>query len=203
MPEPAELPTTDGNTMKWCTHCGAKKSVNEFHVDAGSHDGYRSHCKECRAALHAEQQESGMDPRLSAIEEEGLEALENLHRGGSYVPHTSELLESVLRPFGGSDGFGKTLAGLFYQCPPGGSQRVKIASMIVDLVKSNTQIDAADEKLEDMNERDLQRVMQMALTEYQKKKGLHEGAIPALEVKPARSTRSRSPVEHEEVSSDD
>lgn len=185
MPTPTNRSTkiaTAENT-KWCTYCGEKKSLEDFHIDNDVPDGRKNQCKVCRAKIHEVESSSEMDYRLAAIEEEGLAVLADLHRGGSYSPGTEEMLESVMKPFGGSDGLSKVLYATFYQCSPGSTRRVKILEMILSLVKTNSAEQASNQSMEAMDDQDLSRIMKSAILDYQKRKGLPDDSLPVLNAK--------------------
>jgi hypothetical protein len=55
-------------------------------------------------------------------------------RGGSSIPHTSEMLESLMTLFGGSQGLASAMAQQYYAAPPGGRIRTSILEMIMRLV---------------------------------------------------------------------
>src|SRR4051794_31754077 len=38
-------------TVKTCSNCHLELPTTEFHKDAASNDGYRSHCQECRQSM--------------------------------------------------------------------------------------------------------------------------------------------------------
>jgi hypothetical protein len=54
--------------------------------------------------------------------------------GGSNIPHTSEMLESVMSLFGGSQGLASAMAQQYYAAPPGGRIRTSILELIMRLV---------------------------------------------------------------------
>ena len=58
-------------------------------------------------------------------------------KGGAKVPHSAELLESIMTFYGGVDGFAAMLMKHFWASPSGGQQRGKVLEMISKLVTAN------------------------------------------------------------------
>jgi hypothetical protein len=127
---------SDTTSLKWCTHCGEQKPLFEFHADANNADGLKNQCKECRARIHADNEESQIDPRIIAIEEEALEKLGQLSAGGTTNPHTEDVIDSFMRFTGGIDGFIRRINANYYACKPGSQQRTKIDLALMSLIAS-------------------------------------------------------------------
>jgi hypothetical protein len=125
--------SSDIETLKWCTHCGDQKPLSQFHRDANNADGHKNQCKDCRAEIHAEQGE-GLDPRIAAIEEQALEALDRLASGGTVNPHTEDVIDSMMRFTGGIDGFIRRVNANYFASPPGSQQRTKIDLAFMALI---------------------------------------------------------------------
>lgn len=165
---------------KFCTTCGLKKSLEAFHVDKSRSDGHRDTCKECRSKIHEEQKQNNLDARLAKLEEEGLQTLANMTDGGSYDPHVNEVFESLMRPFGGVNGWAKHLFATYLACDPGSQKRVKIHDMMMNLAGKVTSLGLTERQLDMMEERDLLQVMRQHLIEYQKSNNLKSTSIPTL-----------------------
>ena len=165
---------------KFCTTCGMKKSLDDFHLDKSKSDGHRDTCKECRSKIHEEQKQNSIDSRLAKLEEEGLQALEKMTGGGSYDPHVNEVFESMMRPFGGVNGWAKHLFATYLACEPGSQKRVKIHDMMMNLAGKVTSLGLTERQLDMMEERDLLQVMRQHLLEYQKSNNLTSTSIPTL-----------------------
>lgn len=183
MPKPADPTLSEGDTdsEKWCTHCGHKKSVREFDVDEQRADGRRDVCKKCRADIRQADKEKLQHETIQALEEEGLATLKTLSSGGSFVPHSNELLEAVMRPFGGVSGYAKHLFATYLACDPGSNKRVQIHKMIFELAQQVTTIGQSEQQLEDMDSEDIRLTMMRYLLEYQDKAKLSGNMIPTLE----------------------
>lgn len=163
---------------KWCSMCGNKLPLSEFHRDPETHDGFKPHCRSCRAQRHQEDRAEQQDKRLTEVEEEGLEVLSTLSRGGTFVPHSQELVEALIRPFGGVDGFAKVAYACYYQCRPGSQMRVRILNMIAQMVMKNSELGQAEQRMEDFSDEDLRRLMVRAIKSYQEKSGLPDDTLP-------------------------
>lgn len=165
--------------MKYCTNCGIKKDLDEFHSDASRSDGHRDHCKQCRRelALAAEYN----DGPIRELEEKGMEVLGAMaNSGGSFQPHVSEALEELLLPFGGMRGFSKFFFANYLAAKPGSATRERMLSRITDLIEKVSDIGDSDTPLDRMEEGDIIRVMATHVIEYQKKTGIGSNMIPTV-----------------------
>ena len=100
--------------------------------------------------------------------------------GGSYDPHVNEVFESMMRPFGGVNGWAKHLFATYLACEPGSQKRVKIHDMMMNLAGKVTSLGLTERQLDMMEERDLLQVMRQHLLEYQKSNNLTSTSIPTL-----------------------
>lgn len=166
--------------VKFCTSCGARKVLGEFHKDEAKEDGHRDTCKDCRARVNEQRKKDRLDAKLAELEKEGLETLSTLGSGGSYDPHINEVFEAMLRPFGGVNGWAKNLFATYLACDPGSQKRVKIHDMMMQLAGKVTSLGLAERQLEMMEERDLLNVMRQHLVEYQKSNKLPSTAVPTI-----------------------
>ena len=182
--QPAEDPieaVKNAKGMKFCTSCGARMALSEFHKDETKEDGHRDTCKECRKKHNEKRKQDRLDAQLAQLEKEGLETLATLGSGGSYDPHINEVFEAMLRPFGGVNGWAKHLWATYLSCDPGSQKRVKIHDMMMQLAGKVTSLGLAERQLEMMEERDLLNVMRQHLVEYQESNQLSSTAVPTLE----------------------
>jgi hypothetical protein len=141
MPQPASTPAVEParppGTHKWCAGCGEKLPIDQFHLDSSTEDGRRRNCKACRAALHAEEEakkEIPMDPRLAKLEEQGLEALDHFADGGSFSPHSKDVLDAFMRYLGGHSGLVKLTMAHYYHAKPGSAERGRTLDKIFRLI---------------------------------------------------------------------
>jgi len=179
IPDPIEAEANKAG-CKFCTHCGQRKTLDLFHVDVSKEDGHRDVCKECRTKIADQAKQDQLDHRLAVLEEQGLQTLETLKDGGSFDPHINEIFESMLRPFGGVNGWAKHLFATYLACDPGSQKRVKIHDMMMNLASKVTTLGLAERQLDMMEERDLIEVMRQHLIEYQESNSLPATAIPTL-----------------------
>ncbi len=146
--EPAFTPEHPPGDEKFCTLCGEEKPIDEFHVDESAHDGRKSNCKACRSLQHAEDVESKVDPRLAKIEEAGLEALDAFAGGGSFNPHTQELIDGFMRFLGGHYGLVKLTMAHYHAAKPGSAERGKTLDKIYRLIAAEDKQDGSLDKLD-------------------------------------------------------
>lgn len=178
IPDPIEAVKSSGS--KWCTHCGGRKSLDAFHRDSSKEDGHRDVCKDCRSSLDQQKKQKSLDAELQKVEQEGLDALGNLSSGGSFDPHINEVFESLMKPFGGVNGWAKHLFATYLACDPGSQKRVKIHDMMMQLAGKVTKLGLTERQLDMMEERDLLQVMKQYLVEYQEGNDLPSTAIPTI-----------------------
>ena len=180
--EPAPIEAEEAvDGEKWCNHCGIMKPLKDFHRDSRKEDGHRDVCIECRAKIEKEKEKESLDARLKELEQEGIETLGKLSSGGSFDPHINQVFESMLKPFGGVDGWAKHLFATYLASPPGSQKRVKIHDMMMQLAGKVTKLGLAERQLDQMEERDLLNVMKQHLVEYQQGNNLLPTEIPTLE----------------------
>ena len=179
IPDPIEAEATVSGE-KYCTSCGIRKMLAEFHKDTTKEDGHRDTCRECRAKINKERKEQSLAAELRRIEEEGLKTLGTLTDGGSYDPHINEVFESLMKPFGGVQGWAKHLFATYLACDPGSQKRVKIHDMMMQLAGKVTKLGLAERQLDMMEEKDLLQVMRGHLVDFQKGNNLPSTMIPTL-----------------------
>lgn len=156
------------STVKTCTQCQKELPAHAFHVAA---DGRRhSKCKTCRSERERKRRKHKKDERLDKIEADAVDAFCQVARmGGSNVPHSAELVETILGYMGGVNGFSNLFMKQFYDSPPGGAHRTRMLETMVRLMKDNTAMGGAKKPLslwsEDELEEELrQRLMETAYT---------------------------------------
>lgn len=179
VPDPIEA-VVDTTSEKFCTHCGVKQPLENFHKDESKGDGRKDTCKSCRAKIHEQKKQLSLDAQLQKVEEEGIKTLGSLSSGGSFDPHINEVFEAMMKPFGGVNGWAKHLFATYLACDPGSQKRVKIHDMMMQLAGKVTKLGLAERQLDMMEERDLLQVMRQHLVEYQKNNELPSTAIPTL-----------------------
>lgn len=163
---------------KYCTTCGDKKQLEEFHKDPAKPDGHRDTCKTCRAEIRNQEKQDKLDRRLAVIEEESLNTLGTMSAGGTFDPHVNEVFEAMMRPFGGVNGWAKHMFATYVAAPPGSSKRIKMHDMMMNLAAKVTKLGLAERKLDMMEERDLIDVMGKYITEFQQSNQLPPSSLP-------------------------
>jgi hypothetical protein len=157
--------------FKFCTTCGKRKALEDFHKDDSKADGHRDTCKMCRKEINARARDARRKKQIQELENQGLDALGKMSSGGSLDPHINEVFEAIMRPFGGVNGYAKHLFATYLACDPGSQRRIKIHEMIIRLADKVTKMGLAERQLEMMEERDLKRVLEKHMLEYKEQTG--------------------------------
>lgn len=111
-----------------CEACGVPKALKSFRQSkAGVHDYI---CRGCRQKLKQKQKLEKLESRAC---ENFLTRANDSPSGGSNIPHTSEMLESIMTLFGGTQGFASMLASQYHAAPAGGRIRNSILEMVTRL----------------------------------------------------------------------
>jgi hypothetical protein len=92
--------------------------------------GFQHICNECFKAQRAKRKQDRMERRAVTK----FVKTASVARGGSNIPHTSEMLESIMALFGGVNGMANTMAMQYYAASPGSRIRNQILEMIMKLV---------------------------------------------------------------------
>lgn len=166
---------------KYCTNCGEDKEIDgSFDKDTTKPDGYRDVCKKCRKTLRTQAAErSKLTAQFAEMEKENLQTLSTLTTGGALNPHCSEMLESLMEPFGGQRGYSKHLWAEYMRAPPGGQLRFKYMQMIMELCKQVSKLDLAERRLDMLDDDDVIKEMKKYITSYQQNLNLDSSSLPA------------------------
>ena len=117
---------------------------------SGSQQAYKSTCKGCC-------KKKKQRKKLDRMEVAAVEAyLSKNISGGSNVPHTAELLESIMHYFGGANGFASILMKQYFESPPGSRMRTSLLEMIVRLASKNTEQGGAKKPVQLLSEEELE-----------------------------------------------
>lgn len=131
-PDPLNMPVHE----RQCSDCQQVKPLNHhyFAKKTGSQHSYKLTCRQC---LKKKRLQNG----LNRLETKAVETfLAESKTGGSNIPHTAELLESVMGYFGGTNGFSSLLMKQYVECQPGSRQRNAILEMIFRLASKNAEM---------------------------------------------------------------
>jgi hypothetical protein len=141
---------------KACVQCGKSYPATTKHFHK-SKDGLHARCKKCRNKHERRSRDVKKDRKLKEIERGAVDLFIASSRvGGANIPHSSELLEVMMRYFGGVEGFGRAFMKQFFDSPAGGAFRTKQLDSILRLIVNNTAMGGAKKPLELMTEEELE-----------------------------------------------
>lgn len=119
-----------------CEACGQVKRLTPGNWPrvAGTQHTFQPICKSCFKAQKTRRQLERVERRATVnfLKKSG-------QNGGSSIPHSSELLESLMGLFGGVNGFANSVALQYHAAPPGGRVRTAILEMMTRLVVKNSE----------------------------------------------------------------
>jgi hypothetical protein len=122
-----------------------------------SKDGWHSKCRVCRNAGEKRGRDKIRHKKLGEIEKGAVDLfIASARIGGSHIPHSSELLETMMKYFGGVEGFSRAFIKQFFDAPAGGAFRTKQLDSILRLVVSNTAMGGSKKPLDLMTEEELE-----------------------------------------------
>lgn len=173
------------SATKQCVKCNQVLPMHAFHVAS---DGRRhSQCKKCRSDTERNRRKRKKDERLDQIEADAVNAFVAASRmGGANIPHSAELVETIMEYMGGSAGFSNLLMKQYYDSPPGGAHRTRILETIVRLVKDNTAMGGAKKPLAHWTEEELEDELRQRVLE----------TVRVINVTPALELREEAPTEN-------
>lgn len=150
--------------MRTCAKCKKELPDEAFHLAS---DGKRHpRCKTCRAAYERKRRKKAKDDRLDKIERDAVDLFCTAAKtGGGNIPHSAELLETLLDYMGGTRGFANLFMKQYYDSPPGGSFRTKQLETVVRLVTNNTAMGGAKKPLAMWSEDELEDELRQRLME--------------------------------------
>lgn len=161
-----------------CVSCKSVLPETKEHfvpVERADGDALSYTCIECN-------ERAKRSAKMAVIEKTAVEhLLEVATTGGSKIPHTAEVLESIMHYFGGTNGFASVLLKQYFDSPPGSRIRSGVLEMILRLTAKNTEQGGARKPLQLYSEEELEeeideRIRQAAsLTKYGA--GVIDGAI--------------------------
>jgi len=120
-------------TERVCQICKLVKPIKSFPRVPGTQANYQPNCKSCKAKAKNQF-------KLDKLEREAVRTyLTKTSAGGSNIPHTAELLESVMNYFGGANGFASLVLKQYFESKPGSRMRNSLLEMVVRLASKNTE----------------------------------------------------------------
>ena len=161
-----------------CEACGEPKKMASFRKSKTG-EGHDYVCKGC-------QQKIAKNRRLERLDTQACKSfLAKARGGGSDIPHTSEMLESIMTLFGGSHGFAAMLSHQYHSSPPGGRIRNQVLEMIVRLTGKVAESGATSAPVSLMSDEELEAELnnrlQTAVIQFQGNRVLKvevEGEVP-------------------------
>jgi hypothetical protein len=146
------------------------------HVPGGSHS-FQKVCKKCKLRIRR-------DKHLDKLEGKAVDQfIARSISGGSNIPHTAELLESLMSYFGGANGFASIVLKQYFESPPGGRIRNSIIEMVTRLAAKNTEQGGAKKPIqmysEDELEAEINKRLEQAVLVYGGKRYLNATAEDA------------------------
>jgi len=138
-----------------CEACGRVLPLTERHFPrrVGTQHEFQHVCKSCVRAQRAKQRIARAETRAT----ETFLAEVAPRRGGSNIPHTSELLESVYTLFGGVNGVANAMALQYHAAPPGGRIRTAILESIVRLTTKAAESGTTSKPISLMSDEELEQ----------------------------------------------
>jgi len=139
-----------------CTQCGVTYELTQAYWHR-SKEGFHTKCRRCRNKADKRGRDKAREKKLGEIEKGAIDLfIASARIGGANIPHSSELLEVLMRYFGGVEGFGRAFIKQFYDAPAGGAFRTKQLDSIVRLATNNTAMGGSKKPLELMTEEELE-----------------------------------------------
>lgn len=138
--------------VRQCEECQKVLPLNlkYFPRVAGTQDTFQFICKSCKA-------EKKKQARLKHIESAAVSTFtDRATVGGSNIPHTAELLESIMNYFGGANGFASLLMKQYFESPPGSRIRNQIIEAVIRLASKNTEQGGARKPTSLLSEEELE-----------------------------------------------
>jgi hypothetical protein len=148
-----------------CEACGSVLVLSPkfWPRSPGTQHTFRHTCKSC-------ERKKKQKKKMDRMENAAIESyLSRVISGGANVPHTAELLESLMHYFGGVNGFASMAMKQYWDAPPGGRIRNSVLEMVVRLATKNTEQGGAKKPIQLYSEEELeqeinQRLEQAVLT---------------------------------------
>ena len=135
-----------------CEECREFKVLTpkNFPRVPGHSTTYQSMCWKCKRSKKRQN-------KLARIETDAIDKFsKGVMRGGSNIPHTAELLESIMNYFGGANGFSSLLMKQYFESPPGSRMRNSILEMTIRLASKNTEQGGAKKPIDLYTEEELE-----------------------------------------------
>lgn len=137
---------------KQCLLCQHVKSLTPKHFRrvGGPNGDWKPVCKSC-------EEKARRKKRMDRVERKAVEHMLNAAAiGGSNIPHTAELLESIMHYFGGASGFASLVLKQYFESDPGSRTRNAVLEMVMRLAAKNTEQGGARKPIQLYSEEELE-----------------------------------------------
>lgn len=170
---------------KVCIQCGTSFPATNRYWHK-SKDGFHARCRNCRNTREKESRKKKRNKKLDQMERGAVDLFVAAARiGGANIPHSAELLETLMEYFGGVRGFSNAFMKQYYDSPIGGAFRTKMLDSVVRLVTNNTAMGGAKKPLELMSEEELEAELRKQVIEAAMNMKVNVIDAPKLEHAPA------------------
>ncbi len=130
---------------------------------------YSETCRKCEETSKQEfalQVQDTLPSLLQQVQGYSVDLIANeAIRQSNEIPHSAELLESIMRTFGGVENFGKMFAAHFWQCEPGKAQRTKMLMTVASLILKNSEQGGAKKPIDLWTDEELDTEIQRRMNE--------------------------------------
>jgi len=92
---------------------------------------------------------------IDQIEDEGIDLIGQLVKGGSDVPHMGETFQRIMEAFGGPGGLAQQVVATYYRSAPGSQQRQRIIESVLRLNIKVSESGAAQKSFEELTNEEL------------------------------------------------
>lgn len=153
-------------TSRQCDSCGNVYELTPKYFPRlpGTQATFQATCKKCK-------KEKKRRKKLDSLEGKAVDAfVGRVISGGASVPHTAELLESLMNYFGGVNGFASMAMKQYWDSDPGSRMRSSMLEMVVRLATKNTEQGGARKPIqlytEDELEKEINKRLEQAVLTY-------------------------------------
>lgn len=161
---------------KSCARCAEELPIEAFDRDASKPDGYKSHCKKCRAAALESRRLQQAGQVLQELQNGLIRNLAHSKPGGPDLPHIAEVCQSIIHLFGGVDGMAQQFLANYIAAKPGSLTRERMLSNLMKMNAVVSDSKKVEMPVELMSDQDLQ-----AEIEERKKRLMVEGECTIVE----------------------
>jgi hypothetical protein len=156
--EEVDIPDVDPDgplvNSRACEMCGIVKPLDRrrWPLVPGTQHTLQPICKQCYKLVRHKQKVESTSRRAA----ESFMQAPVVRRGGSNIPHSTELLESIYTLFGGVNGLANELAHTYHSAPPGGRIRTSILESVVRLTNNVAESGAVQKPVSLMSDDELE-----------------------------------------------